>query len=378
VTQQPTTSEPRGPLGGLRVVELAGIGPAPHACMLLADLGADVVRVERVGDGEPPVPGAHGIDSTLRGRRTVAADLKSSEDRERLLDLLDRADALVEGFRPGVMERIGLGPEVVLARNPRLVYGRMTGWGQHGPLAQSAGHDLTYIALTGILDNIGRPGERPVPPLNLVGDFGGGSMFLVVGVLAALWERERSGAGQVVDAAMVDGASVLAQMMWSLRGQGLWGTGRGANLLDGSYPFYDTYTCGDGRHVAVGALEPQFFAELVARLGLDAAELPGQWDRGRWPELRAAFEAAFKSRTREEWTEVFYGTDACVSPVLTYDEALADPHLTARGTFTRVAGVDQPRPAPRFSRTDPVVPAEPPRTRGTLGAELGRWAAETP
>ncbi|TDD42184.1 CaiB/BaiF CoA transferase family protein [Saccharopolyspora elongata] len=345
-----------GPLAGLRVVELAGIGPGPHACMLMADLGADVIRVERHSSAEL-IPGTAGApDATLRGRRIVRADLKNPDDIARVRELIARADVLVEGFRPGVTERLGLGPDACLEQNPSLVYARMTGWGQDGPLAHAAGHDINYIALTGVLDNFGRAGDRPVPPLNLVGDFGGGSMFLVVGILAALWERDRSGQGQVVDGAIVDGTSVLAQMMWSLRGTGNWSPGRGVNFVDGSTPFYDTYTCADGKHVAVGALEPQFFAAMLQGIGLDRAELPAQWDRSRWPELRAALEAAFKSRTRDEWAEVFTGTDACVTPVLTYDEALLDSHLSARKAFDTVAGIDQPRPAPRFSRTDPTTP----------------------
>ena len=371
-TQQPGSGW-RGPLGGLRVVELAGIGPGPHACMLLADLGAEVVRIERHSAAEL-MPGAAGSsDATLRGRTTVSANLKDPADHEAVRGLIDRADVLVEGFRPGVMERLGLGPEECLARNPGLVYGRMTGWGQDGPWARTAGHDLNYIAVTGVLDNIGRAGERPVPPLNLVGDFGGGSMFLVVGVLAALWERERSGQGQVVDAAMVDGTSVLAQMMWSMRAGGLWTSGRGRNLVDGSHPFYDTYVCADGRYVAVGALEPQFYAELLRVLGLDPATLPGQWEHARWGELRSALEQAFAGRTRDEWASLFDGTDACVSPVLTYEEALAHPHLAARGTFTRLGGVDQPRPAPRFSRTSPGDPQPAGGPAHSAADVLSRW-----
>jgi alpha-methylacyl-CoA racemase len=337
--------------------------------MLLADLGADVIRVERPGDDAFPLALAN--DTTLRGRRIVTADLKDPDDLAAVLDLVAAADVLVEGYRPGVAERLGLGPETCRARNLRLVYARMTGWGQDGPLSQRAGHDINYISLTGILDNIGRDGERPVPPLNLVGDYGGGSMFLITGILAALWERERSGRGQVVDAAMVDGAGVLAQMMWSLRGNGSWSTGRGQNVLDGSAPFYDTYTCADDRHVAVGAIEPQFFAALLAGLGIDATDVPAQWDRHRWDELRAALDAAFKSRTRDEWNEVFAGTDACVSPVLTYDEALVHPHQAAREGFVTIDGIDQPRPAPRFSRSAPPVPASARQHR--LEDEISRW-----
>ena len=354
-----------GPLRGLRVVELAGIGPGPLACMILADLGADVVRVERAGDDNA----SRAVDYTLRGRRIITADLKAPDDLARILDLVAEADVLVEGFRPGVTERLGLGPEDCRARNPALVYGRMTGWGQDGAFAPTAGHDINYISVTGILENIGRTGERPVPPLNLVGDYGGGSMFLVAGILAALFERSRSGEGQVVDAAMCDGASVLAQMMWSLRGAGQWSDERGKNLLDGSKPYYDTYTCADGRSMAVGCLEPQFFALAVERLGLDAAELPAQDDEARAGELREAFAAAFKSKTMAEWAEIFAGTDACVTPVLTYAEALEHQHLHERGTFTRIDGVDQPRPAPRFSRTQWSEPAAPQRV------DDARWLA---
>ncbi|MFB7089143.1 CaiB/BaiF CoA transferase family protein [Streptomyces sp. NPDC056296] len=343
ITQE--TNMRHGPLAGLRVLELASIGPGPLACMILADLGADVIRVER--HATAGVAGDH----TLRNRRIITADLKDPPAVTRILDLVADADVLVEGFRPGVTERLGLGPEDCLARNPRLVYGRMTGWGQDGALAASAGHDINYISLTGILENIGRPDERPVPPLNLVGDYGGGSMFLIAGVLAALFERQTSGRGQVVDAAMCDGASVLSQAMWSLRGAGQWSEHRGHNLLDGSRPYYDTYECSDGRSMAVGCVEPQFFAEAVRLLGLDAAELPDQHDQARAEELRETFATAFKTRTMPEWAEIFDGSDACVTPVLTYSEALEHPHMRDRGVHTRINGVDQPRPAPRFSRT---------------------------
>jgi alpha-methylacyl-CoA racemase len=346
-----------GPLAGLKVVELAGIGPGPHAAMILADLGASVVRVDRPSGGlQLSEPGA---DPTLRGRRRVAADLKDPAGRETVLRLVERADVLLEGYRPGVTERLGVGPADCHARNPRLVYARMTGWGQDGPLATRAGHDINYISLTGALHAIGRAGERPVPPLNLVGDFGGGSMLLVVGVLAALWEAERSGQGQVVDAAMVDGASLLVQMVWGLLGQGRWTDGREENILDGHAPFYDTYTCADGRHVAVGALEPQFYAALLAGLGLDGEELPDQNDPSGWPKLRARFTEVFASRSRDEWAEVFAGTDACVTPVLAFGEVPAHPHLAARGTIIERDGVPQAAPAPRFSRTPATVPDAP-------------------
>lgn len=371
-TPNPNHTRSTGPLAGLRVVELAGIGPGPHACMLLADLGADVIRIERHVTVELIPGSATDNDSTLRGRRVVRVDLKNADDLAGVRDLIGHADVLVEGFRPGVAERLGLGPDTCADLNPRLVYARMTGWGQDGPLAQTAGHDINYISLTGVLDNIGTAEGKPMPPLNLVGDFGGGSMFLIVGVLAALWERERSGRGQVVDGAIVDGASVLAQMLWALRGVGVWSSGRGENFLDGSTPFYDTYTCADGRHVAVGCLEPQFFDAMIDGLGLDRTALPAQWDRARWPELRSMLEAAFKSRPRDEWTAVFSGNDACVTPVLSYDEALADPHMSARGIFENIGGVDQPRPAPRFSRTDPVTPG--PADQLDLDSATRSWA----
>ncbi|RNF78218.1 CaiB/BaiF CoA transferase family protein [Streptomyces botrytidirepellens] len=343
--------EPQGgPLRGLRVIELAGIGPGPHAAMQLADLGAEVVRVERPG------PRADG-DATLRGRRRVRIDLRAPGGADLALDLIEHADVLIEGFRPGVTERLGLGPDACLRRNPRLIYARVTGWGQNGPLAPRAGHDINYISMTGALHAIGRAGERPVPPLNLVGDFGGGSMLLVVGVLAALCERSHSGAGQVVDAAMVDGAGLLSQMIWSMRGQGRWSDERGTNVLDGGAPFYDTYVCADGRHVAVGAIEPQFYAQLLTGLGLRPEDLPAQRDRSGWPELRETFAAAFATRTRDEWAAVFAGTDACVSPVLTFAEAMAHPHAAGREAFVEIDGVVQPAPAPRFSRSRPGLPA---------------------
>jgi alpha-methylacyl-CoA racemase len=349
-----------GPLAGCKVVELAGIGPGPHAAMILADLGAQVVRVDRPGGlqlGDASAP-----DPTLRGRRRVAADLKSPQGVETVLRLVEHADVLIEGYRPGVTERLGVGPADCHARNPKLVYARMTGWGQDGPMAQRAGHDINYISLTGALHAIGRAGERPVPPLNLVGDFGGGSMLLVVGVLSALWEAGRSGQGQVVDAAMVDGASLLSQMFWGFLSQKVWLDERDSNVLDGHAPFYDTYTCADGRHVAIGPLEPQFYAALLAGLGIDAAELPQQYDREQWPVLRARFTEAFASRTRDEWAAVFDGTDACVTPVLAFGEVAAHPHIAARGTIVESDGVPQAAPAPRFSRTAASLPgaaAEP-------------------
>jgi alpha-methylacyl-CoA racemase len=346
-----------GPLQGVRVVELAGIGPGPFCAMLLADLGAEVLAVDRPAPERPGWPALF-----TRGRRRVAVDLRHPDGPGVVLDLAAGADALVEGFRPGVAERLGIGPEACLARNRRLVYGRVTGWGQEGPLAGSAGHDIDYIALAGALHPVGPADGPPVPPLNLLGDFGGGGMLLALGVVAALLEAGRSGQGQVVDAAMVDGAALLTTQLHELLAAGLWTDRRGANLLDGAAPFYAVYETADGRHLAVGALEPQFWAELLRRLGLDGGDLPAQLDRDGWPRLRERLAALFRTRTREEWCELLAGTDACVAPVLGLREAPAHPHNRARGTFVEVGGVTQPAPAPRFSRTpcDPPTPAASP------------------
>ncbi|MGY1810448.1 CaiB/BaiF CoA transferase family protein [Blastococcus sp. SYSU D00669] len=350
-------TSPSGPLAGIRIVELSGLGPGPYACMLLAELGADVVRVDRPGGGAKLFPPER--EALHRSRPCAAVDLKSAEGREVVLRLVEQADVLVEGLRPGVTERLGIGPEDCAARNPRLVYARMTGWGQEGPLAARAGHDINYLGLTGALHAIG-PRDKPVPPLNIGADFGGGSMFLVVGILAALLERAASGRGQVVDAAMVDGASSLVTMVYGMLGGGLWRDRRESNLLDGGAPFYDTYRCADGEHMAVGALEPQFYALLVEGLGL-TGRLPGsgQHDVAAWPEHRRLFAEAFASRTRAEWTAVFEGTDACVTPVLGLTEAPAHPHLAARGTFVDEGLGPQPAPAPRFSRTPAAVRGVP-------------------
>jgi alpha-methylacyl-CoA racemase len=338
--------------------------------MLLAELGADVVRVDRPGGGSLIV--APEKDALNRSRPSVAVDLKSPGGRDVLLRLIDGADVLVEGLRPGVLERLGVGPDEALARNPRLVFARMTGWGQDGPLAQSAGHDINYLGLTGALHAIG-PADRPVPPLNIGADFGGGSMFLIVGILAALFERGTSGRGQVVDAAMVDGASSLVTMIYGMLGAGLWRDRRAANLLDGGAPFYDTYACADGGHVAVGALEPQFYAALLEGLGLPDA-LPGaQYDVAHWPEHRRRFTEAFASRTRDEWAAAFEGTDACVTPVLGLEEAPAHPHLAARGTFVEQDGTALPGPAPRFSRTPGAVRGAPRRPGADTRAVLSDW-----
>ncbi|MFC5212829.1 CaiB/BaiF CoA transferase family protein [Streptomyces coerulescens] len=353
------TTPGQGPLTGVRVVELAGIGPGPFAAMLLADLGADVVRVDR--------PGGTGLaidtecDITNRNKRSVIVDLKSPDGPARVLDLAARADILIEGYRPGVAERLGVGPEDCHARNPALVYGRMTGWGQDGPLAQRAGHDIAYIAVTGTLGMIGNPDEPPAVPANLVGDYAGGSLYLVVGVLAALHHARATGAGQVVDAAIVDGTSHLSAMIHGMLAAGGWQDRRGANLLDGGCPYYGTYETADGRYMAVGALEPQFYDEFLHLLGVaDFAEARKDWSR--WSELRDAVAARFKSRTRDEWTAVFEGSDACVAPVLSLREAPHHPHLAARGTFTDHDGITQPAPAPRFSATPTAVrtgPAQP-------------------
>jgi alpha-methylacyl-CoA racemase len=336
--------------------------------MILGDLGADVVRIDR--------PGAIGgtPNATMRNRRLVRADLKSDQDRQLVLQLVAKADVLTEGYRPGVAERLGLGPQDCAKVNERLVYARMTGWGQTGPRSQQAGHDINYISLNGVLHAIGRKGERPVPPLNLVGDFGGGSMFLLLGILAALWERQTSGKGQVVDAAMVDGSSVLVQMMWGMRASGVWSDERGTNMLDGGAPYYDTYECADGRYVAVGAIEPQFYAAMLPGLGLDATDLPGQNDVSRWPELRARLAEAFAAKDRDHWAAVFAGTDACVTPVLAFGEVQSEPHITERGTFYEPDGSHslQPMPAPRFSRSVPATPRPAPEIDAE--AVLNDWA----
>ncbi|GIF05636.1 CaiB/BaiF CoA transferase family protein [Actinoplanes siamensis] len=341
-------------LSGTRVVELAGLAPGPFGCMVLADLGADVVLVDRPGGTGPLVPPAGPLQ---RGRRAVTLDLKSQDGLAGLLSLVEKADVLVEGYRPGVAERLGFGPQTCLTINPRLVYGRITGWGQDGPLAAAAGHDIDYLAIAGALEPLGRSGERPHAPINLLADFAGGGMLLAVGVLAALLERERSGRGQVVDAAMVDGSALLTTFLHGMIGSGLWRGGRGENLLDGGAPFYDTYRTADGGYVAVGALEPQFYAALLAGLGLTGDPgLPTQFDSRGWPELRRVFTERFAARTRDEWAGVFAGLDACVSPVLTPAEAPAHPHNRARDAFVEVDGVPQPAPAPRFSRTPAAVP----------------------
>ncbi|AKS32927.1 CaiB/BaiF CoA transferase family protein [Mycolicibacterium goodii] len=361
-----------GPLAGLRVVELAGIGPGPHAAMILGDLGADVVRIERPGKGGGVPAGDR--DAMLRNRRSVAANLKEPEGRDLVLRLIAKADVLIEGYRPGVTERLGLGPQDCAEVNDRLIYARMTGWGQQGPRALQAGHDINYISLNGTLHAIGRKGDKPVPPLNLAGDFGGGSMFLLVGILSALYERQASGKGQVIDAAMVDGSAVLMQMMWGFRANGLWSDERGTNMLDTGAPYYDTYETADGKYMAVGAIEPQFYAELLKGLGLDAADLPAQNDIARWPELREAFTKAFAAHDRAHWTKVFQGTDACATPVLSFAEVLDEPHVAERNTFYDDEGNLQPMPAPRFSRSTLSTPTPPPVSGADTEAVLRDWS----
>jgi len=362
-----------GPLAGVKVLEVQGIGPGPFCAMMLADLGADVVRLDRAANvmgGDPSTPPA---DAMNRGRRSVAVDLKHADGVATVLALVEAADAIIEGFRPGVMERLGLGPDVCLARNPKLVYGRMTGWGQDGPYASTAGHDINYIALAGALDPIGRRGEGPVPPLNLVGDFGGGGMLLALGIAAALVEAGRSGQGQVVDAAMVDGAAILTTMFHAFRAMGIWEDERGTNLLDTGAPFYDVYETADGRYVSIGSIESQFYAELLRHTGLDAEDLPWQHDKAHWPEMKERMAEIFRRKTRDEWCEIMEGTDVCFAPVLSLAEAPHHPHNVHRKTFTEVAGLVQPSPAPRFSRTPAEIQGPPAHAGQHTDEVLTEW-----
>jgi alpha-methylacyl-CoA racemase len=362
-----------GPLTGRKIVELAGIGPGPYCAMLLAELGADVVRVDRTVDSGLGMPKATKFELMNRSRRSVAVDLKKREGVETVLRLIDKADALIEGFRPGVTERLGLGPDVCLARNPRLIYGRMTGWGQTGPLSQAAGHDWNYIAITGALHGIGREGEAPVPPLNLVGDFGGGSMFLALGIVAGMLEAEKSGKGQVVDAAIVDGAASLMTLFYGMLGSGMWIDRRSSNILDTAAHFGEVYETKDGKHVAVLAIEPKFYAELIERLGLDAASLPHQYDRSQWPAMKARFAEIFKTKTQAEWCGILEGTDACFGPVLSLGDAPHHPHNVARKTFVEIDGVMQPAAAPRFSRTPAEIRCPPARSGEHTDEALRDW-----
>ena len=348
-----------GPLEGVRIIEIAGIGPGPFAAMMLADMGAEVLRVVRTGTGGMSMAGNPRLDFFNRNKRCVALNLKDPRATELALRLIEGADAVLEGYRPGVMEKLGLGPEVCLGRNPRLVYGRMTGWGQDGPLANSAGHDINYVALTGALHAIGERGGKPVVPLNLVGDFGGGGMFLAYGMVCALLEAAKSGKGQVVDAAMVDGASTLMAMMYAAFQSGFWSNSRGSNMLDGGAHFYGVYETADGKYVSIGSIEPQFYALLLEKLGIDPQSLPHQMDPRHWEALRDRFDVIFRTRSREQWCALMEGTDICFAPVLGLDEVAHHPHMVSRGNFLHDGDVWQPAPAPRFSRTHPAAPTEP-------------------
>jgi len=353
-----------GPLKGVKVVEMAGIGPGPMCAMLLSDMGATVIRVDRLEDsGLGIAAGNPKFDILTRGRQSVAVDVKKPEGVETILKLIEQADALIEGFRPGVMERLGLGPDVCLKRNPRLVYGRMTGFGQEGPLAKAAGHDINYIALAGALFPLGNAGGPPVPPLNLVGDFGGGAMFLAFGVVCGVLEAKGSGQGQVVDAAMVDGAAYLTSPFYGMLASGFWKNQRGSNILDTGSHFYNVYETKDGQHVSIGSIEPKFYEELLEKTGLKGQNLPAQRDREQWPSMKEKFTALFKTKTREEWNKIMEGSDICYAPVLSFPEAMQHPHNVARKAFVEVDGVKQPAPAPRFSRTKEGV-QKPPSKRG--------------
>jgi alpha-methylacyl-CoA racemase len=362
-----------GPLDGVSILEIAGIGPGPFAAMMLSDMGANVLRIDRTDAARNTQgQGTRAFDILGRGRKSAAVDLKDPRGVELVLGLAERADALLEGFRPGVMERLGLGPDVCLERNPRLVYGRMTGWGQEGPLAHAAGHDINYIALSGALEPIGRQGQAPVPPLNLVGDFGGGGMLLAYGVVCALVERQQSGTGQVVDAAMVDGSAALMAVFYGAAQSGFWGE-RGTNMLDTGAHFYDAYETSDGKYISIGSIEPQFYAELLQRLELLDADLPPQMDKAQWPALKEQIAKLFKSKTRDEWCALLEGTDVCFAPVLSLLEAPEHPHNRARGTFVEIDGAVQPRPAPRFSRTDPEISRPPARPGQHTAEALAEW-----
>jgi len=365
-----------GPLTGLRVIEMVGLGPCPFAAMMLADMGAEVIRIDRkTKPGEKvvfPILGTR-FDVLARGRRSLALDLKLVTDQKILLELISKADILLEGFRPGVMERLGLAPEVCQARNPKLVYGRITGWGQHGPLAQAAGHDINYLALTGMLHAMGRADTPPPPPLNLVADFGGGAMMLAFGVVCAALEAQKSGQGQVVDAAMVDGSALLGAMLYGFKQFGAWSNDRGNNLLDGGAPFYDSYACADGKFITIGAIEPQFYALLLQLTDVHDPDFQAQMNVATWPQLKLKFATLFATKTRQAWCEILEGTDVCYAPVLDMDEAPDHPHNQARGNFIDVAGVKQPAPAPRFSRTPPEISMPPARAGQHSGDILRDW-----
>jgi alpha-methylacyl-CoA racemase len=362
-----------GTLSGYKIVEFAGIGPAPMCAMLLADMGADVLRIDRAEDAALGVALETKYSLLSRGRKSVAIDLKKPEGVAAAMKLIEKADALLEGFRPQVMERLGLGPDECLKRNPRLIYGRMTGWGQEGPLAHAAGHDINYIALSGVLASIGRRGEAPVPPLNLVGDFGGGGLYLALGVVAGLLEAQKSGKGQVVDSAMVDGAASLLTAIYGMHASGMWSDKRGENILDTGAHFYDVYETKDGQYVSIGSIEAKFYAELLKRSGLEGQEMPRQMDRKAWPDLKEKFSALFKAKTRDEWCKIMEGSDICFAPVLSMAEAPNHPHNQQRGTFVEVEGVVQPGPAPRFSRTPSKIQRPPAKPGEHTEEALREW-----
>jgi len=368
-----------GPLSGIKIIEVAGIGPGPFAAMMLSDMGADVIRVDRAANAMGGDPANPPSDILNRGRRSIAIDLKSPRGMGVLMDLVAQADGLIEGFRPGVAERLGFGPGACAERNPKLVFGRMTGWGQDGPYAPTAGHDINYIALAGVLAHLGREGEKPTPPINLVGDFGGGGMLLAFGMVCALLEAQRSGSGQVVDAAMVDGSATLMMMMWAFSAMGIWSEEKGTNMLDTGAPFYDTFECSDGEYVSIGSIEPQFYAQLLELTGLEKTfsdrgePLPHQMDKVQWPTLKERLSEIFLTKSRDEWCDVMEGTDVCFAPVLTMSEATQHPHNVARGTFVDVAGIVQPGPSPRFSRTEATI-QRPPSYAGQHTFEvLDQW-----
>ena len=373
-----STSASRGPLSGYKIIEIAGIGPGPFAAMMLSDMGAEVIRVERVQAVRDTQSSNANWDVMQRGRKNVAIDLKHADGVEALLQLVEKADAMIEGFRPGVMERLGVGPDVCLARNKKLVFGRMTGWGQDGPYANAAGHDINYIALAGALAHFGRAGEAPVPPLNMVGDFGGGGMLLAYGVVCALLEAQRSGAGQVVDAAMVDGSAILMSMFWGFKNIGLHDeNARGTNMLDTGAHFYDVYKCSDGKFVSIGSIEPQFYAQLLQLTGLASdAEFANQQDRTMWPKLKQRLREVFATKTQAEWCKIMEGTDVCFAPVLTMSEAAKHPHNVARKTFIEIAGTTQPAPAPRFSRTVASLPTAPVGAGANTREVLQSWGIQ--
>ena len=358
-----------GPLSGYKIVEIAGIGPGPFCAMMLADLGAEIVRVDRKSSAGARTK----FDILNRGRKSIAVDLKNADGIETVLRLIEKADALIEGFRPGVMERLGLGPEACLARNPRLVFGRMTGWGQDGPLAHAAGHDINYVSLTGALHAIGRKGETPVPPLNLVGDFGGGGMMLALGIVSALLETQKSGKGQVVDAAMTDGSAALMGIIYGLKQAGIWSNEKGTNLLDGGAHFYDSYACADGKWVSIGSIEPQFYALLLEKTGVTDPAFQNQMDKDQWPALKAKLAEVLKTKTRDEWCAIMEGSDVCFAPILDMDEAPEHPHNKSRETFIQIEGVTQHAPAPRFSRSVNDTPGPPPIAGAHTDEILASW-----